>query len=91
MTGRKMYRYEVPIDDQAHIFALTGGPVAVAASSNEGPVEFWAEHDWRKEPGKPRAFQVFGTGHPLPESARWAGTCQRTASGLVWHLYEVTP
>jgi len=52
-------------------------------------VEFWAEHD--DDGGEPkRLFQVFGTGHPLPSGARWTGTAPRV-SGLVWHLYEVTP
>jgi hypothetical protein len=88
---RQMFRYEVPVDDQAHKFALTGNPVAVAVRQT-GPldftVEFWAEHD--DDSGIRRAFQVFGTGHPLPDGARWTGTCPRTAGGLVFHLYELT-
>jgi hypothetical protein len=95
-AGRRMHRYVVPVDDQAHEFTLTGDPVAVAIGEHgsEGwavgwSVEFWAEHDDRA--GRcDRAFRVFGTGHPLPADAVWVGTCPRTA-GLVWHLYEVTP
>jgi hypothetical protein len=90
VNDRKVFRYEVPVDGNAHVFALTGDPVAVAAVGDNG-VEFWAEHDWRKEPGLSRAFRVFGTGQPLPEDVTWAGTCQRSPGGLVWHLYEVTP
>jgi hypothetical protein len=89
MGGRKMYRYVVPVDDQAHVFTLTANPVVVAAAT--GPrshiVEFWAEND--EDPGWERWFQVFGTGHTLPAGAKWTGTCPRTALGLVWHLYEV--
>ena len=88
-TGeRKMFRYVVPVDDQAHEFTLTGSPVAVAAADIE-TVEFWAEYD--EHGGRTdRTFRVFGTGHPLPAAAQWVGTCQRIA-GLVWHLYEVVP
>jgi hypothetical protein len=88
-----MYRYAVPVDDQAHEFTLTGSPVAVApvwADTGGEPmmlVEFWAEHD--DDGGKSdRVFQVFGTGQPLPPGARWTGTCSRV-SGLVWHLFEL--
>jgi hypothetical protein len=83
-----MYRYEVPVDDQAHEFRLTCHPVAVA-NSRWGTVEFWAEH--ADDPGVTRWFRAFGTGHPLPEDAQWVGTCPRTPDGLVWHLYEVYP
>jgi hypothetical protein len=88
MTDRTMYRYVVPVDDQPHEFTLTGDPVAVAATAASDAVEFWAEHDDRD--GRcDRAFQVFGTGHPIPDGAVWVGTCPRTDLGLVWHLYEL--
>jgi hypothetical protein len=83
---RRMFRYVVSVDDEVHIIPLSHSPVAVAAI---GPysVEFWAEHTEGASQGK-RTFQVFGTGHPLPDDARWIGTCARTEGGLVWHLYE---
>jgi hypothetical protein len=34
-------------------------------------------------------FRVFGTGHQIPQNARWVATCPRTPAGLVWHLYEL--
>jgi hypothetical protein len=88
VTGRAMYRYEVPIDDEPHIFGLSHSPVAVAAQTSAYVVEFWAEHT-KDAPLADRAFQVFGTGHPLPDGAKWVGTCPRV-EGFVWHLYEVT-
>jgi hypothetical protein len=89
VADRRMFRYTVPVDDKAHEFALTSDPVAVAAPQVE-VVEFWAEHDEDEGAGAPRrVFQVFGTGHPLPEGAVWVGTCPRI-HGLVWHLYELT-
>jgi len=84
-----MRRYEVPIDDRAHSVRLTGSPVAVAALSTSYGVEFWAEHT-DGAPEHDRAYQVFGTGHALPEGAKWAGTCPRTGDGFVWHLFDVT-
>ena len=89
-TDRAMFRYEVPIDDEAHKFRLRGNPVAVAMATSGRAVEFWAEHDTSQSECD-QAFRVYGTGHPLPGSAEWVGTCPRTASGMVWHLFEVKP
>lgn len=83
-----MFRYVLPVDDYPHTFGLTSDPVAVAATPDIN-VEFWAENN-TEVPAHDRTFQVFGTGHPLPFGAKWAGTCQRS-DGFVWHLYEVTP
>ena len=89
MADRRMFRYEIPIDDRPHTVDLDSDPVAVAATGSGFGVEFWAEragmglaHD--------RTFQVFGTGHLLPDAAKWAGTCPRTEDGFVWHLYDIT-
>jgi hypothetical protein len=89
-----MYRYSVPIDDQPHAIELSGitdvyGPLHVA-NADDLAVEFWAEHDTDALVTR-RTFQVFGTGHVLPEKATWVGTCERSRRGLVWHLYEVAP
>ncbi len=89
-TRRCMHRYEVPADGQPHVIPLTHSPVAVAAApsgSHSWAVEFWCEHTEDAPPSR-RTFQVFGTGHHLPEDAKWVGTCPRD-SGLVWHLYEI--
>jgi hypothetical protein len=89
---RRMFRYVVPVDDTAHVIRLSHSPVAVAAAGGEHgrylSVEFWAEHT-EGAPQVKRAFRVFGTGHPLPEDARWVGTCARMPNGLVFHLFEV--
>jgi hypothetical protein len=85
---RSMFRYTVPIDDEAHVIPLSHSPVAVAFTSSgwhDPLVEFWAE----RAPEVKRAFRVFGTGHPLPAGAKHVGTCPRTPQGLVFHLFEL--
>lgn len=86
---RRMYRYTIAVDDQDHEIPLAGDPVAVTAPDDR-TVEFWAEHT---SGGAEilRVFRVFGTGHQLPRTASWVGTCPRTPAGLVWHLYEIDP
>jgi len=88
---RRVYRYQVPVDDQPHTFKVAGMPLRVAASGDARTVEFWIEDDDQFPAVTRRAFQVFGTGQPLPDIAKWRGTCERHPLGLVWHLYEVEP
>jgi hypothetical protein len=90
VTARRMFRYAVPVDDRAHVIRLTSRPVAVAVAEGGLSVEFWAEYA-DGAPVTDRAFRVFGTGHPLPDGAQWAGTCPRTPDGLVWHLFGFEP
>lgn len=83
-----MFRYVVPVDDEAHEFALTCNPVTVAATPDGRAVEFWAEN-YSENLSVKRWFRVFGTGHEVPVNAIYIGTASRTPAGLVWHLYEV--
>jgi hypothetical protein len=94
--ARRMLRYQVVVNDRPQTFTVHSSwsqPARVGASRlGVGPdaqhlVEFWVEGD--EDGSVKRTFQVFGTGHPLPERARWWGTTARTSEGLVWHLYEV--
>lgn len=90
MTTR-VFRYQVPVDDKLLAYSLTGDPLHVEADRTDTGVhvvDFWAEHT-DDRPASPRVFQVFGTGHPLPDGARYWGTTARTPEGLVWHLYEL--
>lgn len=88
MSKRKVYRYTIPVDDRPHVVHLTGDPLHVANGVTLDEVEFWAEHDGEALE-YPAAFQVVGTGQPLPDGAVYAGTCPRTREGLVWHLYRL--
>lgn len=97
MSERRMLRYEVEVNDRPQVIALQG-PVLHVAGLIRGEgwevptthvVEFWAEGDPSQQ-REQRTFQVFGTGHPIPEGAVWRGTTARTPEGLVWHLYELT-
>ncbi|MEV0382383.1 hypothetical protein [Nonomuraea sp. NPDC050643] len=95
--ARRMLRYQVVVGDRPKRIEIGEGwlsPARVEASRlGVGPnaqhiVEFWAEGDL-DGPVVGVWLQVFGTGHPLPEGARWWGTTARTEDGFVWHLYEV--
>lgn len=79
----RIYRYEVPVDDQLHVVEISGDPLFVACR-NLTVVEFWARAN---QVVIPRKFVVVGTGHPIPVDVTYWGTAL-APSGLVWHLME---
>lgn len=89
MTAR-IFRYEVPVDDQPHTIALFANPLAVGCRDPR-VVEFWAiAHDGLSV--LDRTFLVVGTGYPLPEGGtQYWGTAVAPGGQLVWHLMELTP
>jgi hypothetical protein len=86
---RRIYRYEIPIDDKDHELTLSGPIIHVAARSMDH-VELWAEHD-DNAPGERRTFRVVGTGHTIPPGFTHVATVfVRSNPPLVWHLMEDT-
>lgn len=97
MSDKRMCRWQIPVDDEAHEIRA-GGPV-LAVGPTEALfthmpahwVEFWTlESTGTLNSGDaptPRVFRAFGTGQPIPDGWVWRGTCDRL-QGLVWHLFE---
>lgn len=90
----RMFRYRVSVNDEPHQFELSSDPLHVEAGRwgvhPQGPhfVDFWTINV-DGAPQRSRSFQVFGTGQPLPEDAKYIGTTARTDEGAVWHLFEL--
>jgi hypothetical protein len=94
--ARAMFRHRVIVSDRPQVLHIGGDPLHVEAArlgvgdNAQHVVDFWCEYDDERPRQKAaRTFRVFGTGHPLPEGAKWWGTTARTDDGLVWHLYEL--
>jgi hypothetical protein len=86
----RIYRYEVPVDNQWHAVELHGDPIAVACR-DDALVEFWAVHRDGALTLR-RSFIVVGTGHPLPPGAtRHVGTAVAPGGSSVRHLMERRP
>lgn len=96
--GRRMLRYEVPIDDEWH--EIVAGEALHVDCRQFTTVEFWALEGTEFT----QTLRVFGTGHPLPnEPLRHVGTAlspfapeRQTMRGtprgeLVWHLFRKEP
>jgi hypothetical protein len=78
-----IYRHEVPVDDKAHRFELTGRIIHVGCRKHD-VVEFWAITNEIK----PYTFEarVVGTGHEFEEGLIDYGTTYDPSMVLVWHL-----
>lgn len=98
---KSIYRYEVPIDGEKHTIKMNGDTeitkIACVHEHNSWYIEFWAENYSQSEL-VPRTFQVYGTGHRIPQygidktdlDTEFRGTAERL-NGLVFHLYEFVP
>jgi hypothetical protein len=85
MTER-IFRYEVPVDDDVHPIELSGRVVHVGCRDPK-VVEFWALH--AGGPTTERVFYVVGTGHHIPGGwTEHVGTAVAPGGQLVWHLME---
>jgi hypothetical protein len=82
----RVFRFEVPVDDQWHEVRVNTDPVHVAARKAD-VVEFWALVT-ENAPQIARRFRVFGTGHPIPRGCWHRGTAIAAGGALVWHLLE---
>jgi len=90
MGEYKIFRYEVPIDDQWHEIQMSGKITSVG-SRRPGMVEFWALANTDHSYDGPRSFRVYGTGHTLPDDIRpdqLHGSVIAGGGLLVWHLVE---
>lgn len=85
---KSVFRYVIGFEGPVTV-RLTAPPLAVAnAYSAGGGLEFWAETYPDRTPVD-TTFQVFGTGHSIPDDAIYIGTAPRTSMGLVFHLYQL--
>ncbi len=94
---KRVYRYEVPIDDGVHM--LPAGRVVHVDTRRLRDVEVWIE-DSSEDTSDDRRVRVYGTGHDVPEGAVHLGTALSplvpNGAGtpiergrFVWHLYAV--
>lgn len=81
--SNRIFRYEVPVDDQWHVITGTSDPLSVGCR-NPGIVEFWA---WeRPDVTMHTEYRVVGTGQPIDGPMSHQGTAIAPGGHLVWHL-----
>jgi hypothetical protein len=86
---KKIYKYEIPVDGEKHVFDIPW-PAYIVHVNHQGrmvSVCIWAEVQ-DDQPPVQKWFQVFGTGHEVPDNASYIGTAVVTPN-LVWHVFEI--
>lgn len=63
--------------------SLEGVGYICLVAMQDGDLTIWYEH---KEIARPRTFQVFGTGHPIPHNYHHVASV--LDGWFVWHLRE---
>lgn len=79
---RRIWKYEVPVDDRNHDVPARVVHVAPAEDRVDA-IQVWCEVD--DETLHTMPHRVFGTGQPVPIEYEYRGSVQ--AGPFVWHLY----
>jgi hypothetical protein len=85
-----VWKYDIPVDDLVHTFQVPPGRVVhVGTQDRPDVVQLWMEVD-ESEQRNARRFQVFGTGHDIPDKSTHVGSViAHRLPDLVWHVFEV--
>lgn len=83
-----IWKFPIAVGDSQTIDMPTDAKVlAVQVQNGTGPC-LWAMCD-PQAPKRPRTFETFGTGHPVPPAPReYIGTYQLRGGGLIFHVFE---
>lgn len=79
--------WKFTITEQTKILVPEGSEILDVQIQNGEP-QLWLMVDEEK-PTVTRNFEVVGTGHDVPDEAKYIGTFQLLLGELVFHLFEV--
>jgi hypothetical protein len=88
---RTVYKYELEVRDGIQFVTVPRGAKFLHLDHQGNPlrISLWFEVDTDEFLVHDREFQVFGTGHSLPQIGwDYRGTTIHLTVGLVWHVYE---
>ena len=94
-SSRRIWRFTVPVDGEAHTLDLPHGPPIHVACRVPHEVDLWFEavvDSTLAQVGmtQQRRLVVLPTGNTIPAHSRHVGSCIDPSGRLVWHLYELT-
>lgn len=84
--------YKYPLDPSEQTTITLPKWAKVVHVGMQGPtIMLWVQHQqpFGGQPTETRVFQVFGTGHPIPDFAGHLGTVMDAP--FVWHVYQIAP
>lgn len=75
------------MEDDHTSFLMHPEAAVVSVEKQNGDICIWVETPFENESVVTRSFQIFGTGHAIPDKSIHCGSVQDAP--FVWHLYEV--
>jgi hypothetical protein len=86
---RTIWKYE--IRDVKTVLALPEGSTVLHVSNQRDTICLWVEVDDESTlPAEMRAFELVGTGHPVPTGSRkYLGTVKLQNDTFIFHAYEL--
>jgi hypothetical protein len=86
---RRVYKYELPVDDHVIVDMPVGAKV-FSVHEQYGNVCVWALIDPCENRTQKRSFRIAGTGHPIEYDDRlvFIGSVFMHSGSLVFHVFE---
>lgn len=85
---KTIYKYTLEVTDEQTVNMPSGAKI-LHLEEQHSSICMWALVD-REEPNIARIFQIFGTGHQIPESAlrTYIATVLTDQGRFAWHVFE---
>lgn len=83
---RSIWKFSLALASQPQAKEIPLGATIVCVAMQGRSPTMWADVDTSRAV-RPRMFVVRGTGHDVPDGAKYLGTA--FDGGLVWHVFEV--
>jgi hypothetical protein len=83
---RTVFKYPLQLISGAQTIKMPYEADVVFVDMQNGILTIWAEVDTEEEVID-RGFEVFGTGHSIPDGRTFVGTAH-SPDGYLWHVYE---
>lgn len=88
---KKIFKYELPVIGGPNAIMMPRGAQILHIGHQGDPerICIWALIDPNEPTDMAKTFYIVGTGHELPEPARWTflGTVNLHPMPLVWHVF----
>ena len=82
---RTIWKFALEVTGVPQVFDVPRGAKVVRVAEQNGKVAMWVDVD-TKRPVDERTYQIFGTGHTVPEDAIYMGSADMKP--FVWHVFE---
>jgi hypothetical protein len=89
--SRTVYVYRIDLDSPTAAFNIPEGARFLHAAPQHGDIALWYEIPDREAPEVRHLYELYGTGHSIPNDAKrdYLATTLHFNGTLVLHVYEV--